>query len=115
MMESALAVVIGVLFACAVYQLLQPNLLRMIFGLMILSNAVNLLIVTAGRLTRGQPALIEEGAAVLAEPYANPLPQALTLTAVVISFGLISFVLVLAYRSYAAMGTIDMDEQTRED
>lgn len=114
-MEVALAVLVGALFACAIYLLLQPNLLRMVFGLMILNNAVNLLIVTAGRLTRGRPALIEEGRVVLAEPYANPLPQALTLTAVVIGFGLIAFALVLVYRSYAALGTIDTDRLTRED
>lgn len=115
MMEVALAVTIGALIACAVYLLLQPNLLRMILGLMIFNNAVNLLIVTAGRLTRGRPALIEEGAATPAEPIANPLPQALTLTSVVIGFGLIAFTLVLVYRSYPALGTIDTDAQTRED
>jgi multicomponent Na+:H+ antiporter subunit C len=114
-MDIALPVVIGALFACALYLLLQPNLLRMVFGLTILNNAVNLLIVAAGRTTGRQPALVEQGASALGEQSSNPLPQAFTLTAVVIGFGLITFALVLVYRSFPLVGTIDTDAQTRED
>jgi multicomponent Na+:H+ antiporter subunit C len=114
-MDIALAVVIGALFACALHLFLQPNLLRMVFGLSILSNAVNLLIMRAGRITGREPALVEQGASALSEQSGNPLPQAFTLTAVVIGFGLLAFVLVLVYRSYPIVGTIDTDAQTRED
>lgn len=113
-MDIALAVVIGVLFACALYLFLQPNLLRMVFGLSILNNAVNLLIVVAGRVTHRQPALIDEGAEALAEQSSNPLPQAFALTAVVIGFGLLAFTLVLVYRSHSVLGTTDTDALARE-
>jgi multicomponent Na+:H+ antiporter subunit C len=115
-MEVALSVLVGALFACGFYLLMQRNLLRMIFGLAILNNAANLLVMTVGRITRGQPALIDEGATVPASS-GNPLPQALTLTAVVIGFGLLAFTLVLVYRSYPALGTLDTDTDphTRED
>lgn len=113
-MDTGLAVVIGALFACALYLFLQPNLLRMVFGLSILNNAVNLLILAAGRVHRRQPALIEEGAEALAGSSSNPLPQAFTLTAVVISFGLFAFTLVLVYRGYRVLGTIDTDAYRKE-
>jgi multicomponent Na+:H+ antiporter subunit C len=113
-MEVALAVLVGALFACGFYLLMQRNLLRMIFGLAILNNAANLLVMTVGRITRGQPALIEEGAVVPASS-GNPLPQALTLTAVVIGFGLLAFTLVLVHRSYPALGTLDTDADAHTD
>lgn len=113
-MEIALAVLVGALFACGLHLVLQSNLLRMVFGLSILNTAVNLLIITVGRVTRGRPALIEEGASVPVEPMSNPLPQALALTAVVIGFGLLAFTLVLVLRSYPALGTLDTDLHTRE-
>jgi multicomponent Na+:H+ antiporter subunit C len=111
-MELILAVVSGCLFATSFYLLLRRNLLRFIIGLIILSNAVNLLIFTMGRLTRGQPPVIPSGMKVPPEPYANPLPQALILTAIVISFGLLVFTLVLIYRNYTVGRTIDADGLT---
>lgn len=108
-MELILAVVSGSLFAAAFYLLLRRNLLRFIIGVIIMGNAVNLLIFTMGRLTRGQPPVIPKGMTVPPIPYANPLPQALILTAIVISFGLLSFTLVLIYRNYTISRTIDAD------
>ena len=108
-MELILAVVSGSLFAAAFYLLLRRNLLRFIIGVIIMGNAVNLLIFTMGRLTRGQPPVIPKGMVVPPAPYANPLPQALILTAIVISFGLLSFTLVLIYRNYTTSRTIDAD------
>lgn len=81
----------------------------MLFGLILLSNAVNLLILTAGGLTRGTPPLIASGATEMPAGAANPLPQALILTAIVIGFGLIAFALILIYRTYTATGTLDAD------
>jgi multicomponent Na+:H+ antiporter subunit C len=114
-MDIALAVVIGALVSCALYLFLQPNLLRMVFGLTILNNAVNLLIIAGGRITSRQPALVEQGKTALGDHSGNPLPQAFTLTAVVIGFGLLAFVLVLVYQSYSIVGTIDTDAQTLEE
>lgn len=108
-METAFAFVIGGLVAASVYLLLQRNLLKLMFGLVLLSNAANLLIFTVGRLTRGAAPLIPESATVPPGAIANPLPQAMILTAIVISFGLLAFGLVLVYRANQTLGTVDSD------
>jgi multicomponent Na+:H+ antiporter subunit C len=109
-MELILAVVSGCLLAASFYLLMRRNLVRFVIGLIVLSNAVNLLIFTMGRLTRAQPPVIPSGAKVPPAPYANPLPQALILTAIVISFGLLAFTLVLVYRNYTVGRTLNADE-----
>jgi multicomponent Na+:H+ antiporter subunit C len=106
-MESALALYTGLLVAGAVYLLLSQNLVRMLFGLIMLSNAVNLVIFTAGGLAHRKPALIAMGRTMPDGPIANALPQALILTAIVIGFALLVFVFVLFYRSYQSLGTVD--------
>lgn len=108
-MEVLLAITSGVLFAASFYLLLRRNLLRFVVGLIMLSNAVNLLIFIMGRLTQGNPPLIPFGEHVPPTPYANPLPQALILTAIVISFGLLAFTLVLVHRNYLTTDTLDSD------
>jgi len=75
-----------------------------------LSNATHLLIFTAGRLTLEVPPLIPYTHDVPVEAIANPLPQALILTAIVISFALFSFILILTYRTFQESGTVDVDE-----
>jgi multicomponent Na+:H+ antiporter subunit C len=107
--ETVLAFLIGWLFAAAVYLMLSRSLVRYLFGLILISNAVNLVIFAAGRLTPGSPALVPEGLAVPAKAMANALPQALILTAIVIGFGLLAFALVLAYRAREELGTVDTD------
>lgn len=115
-MEPLLALLAGVLFAAGTYLILRRNQLRMIFGIVLLGNAVNVLLMAAGRLTwGGRPALVPEGADVPPEPFANPLPQALVLTAIVIGFGLTAFTLVLIYRSYQTHGTLDQDDLADEE
>lgn len=108
-MQTLLACLAGVLAAAGVYLMLRRDLLRMIFGLVLLSNAVNLLVFGMGRVARVAPPLVPEGAAAPTAAYANPLPQALVLTAIVIGFGLTAFALVLTYRSYATLGTTATD------
>ena len=98
-MEALLALTIGVLVAAAVYLMLSGHVLRFIFGLVLISNAANLMIFTAGRLTEGAPPLIPEGADAPAGLVANALPQALVLTAIVIGFGLFAFALTLVWRA----------------
>lgn len=108
-MEALLVITSGVLFTASFYLLLRRNLLRFVIGLIMLSNAVNLLLFAMGRLEPANPPLIPHGAHVPPEPYANPLPQALILTAIVISFGLLTFTLVLIYRNYSITRTLDVD------
>ena len=108
-MELLLALTIGALVAASVYLMLARNVLRFIFGLVLISNAANLTIFLSGRLTPAVPPLIAEGALAAEPGVANALPQALVLTAIVIGFGLFAFALVLVSRAYAAMGTLDGD------
>ena len=109
-MEQITAIVSGAMIAGSFYLLMRRSLLRFVIGLIMLSNGVNLLIFTMGRLTRAVPPVIPKGAKVPPEPFANPLPQALILTAIVISFGLLAFTLVLVYRHFAAGRSIEADD-----
>ncbi|MFA7428971.1 MAG: Na+/H+ antiporter subunit C [Rhodospirillaceae bacterium] len=106
-MDLVLPILTGVLIACSTYLMLSRNLVRVVLGLSLLSNAVNLIIFASGRVTRAIPPLIAEGGTLPPDGYANPLPQALVLTAIVIGFGLLAFALVLTYRSYQELGTVD--------
>jgi multicomponent Na+:H+ antiporter subunit C len=108
-METILAVSCGVMVAASIYLMLSGNLIRFIFGLVLATNAVNLLIFVAGRLSEIRPPLIPEDAMVPAESLANAVPQALILTAIVIGFALLSFVFILFYKTYAALGTVDAE------
>jgi multicomponent Na+:H+ antiporter subunit C len=108
-METALAFLIGIVAAASVYLMLSGNLIRFIFGLVLATNAVNLLIFVSGRLTHTRPPLIPENAETPLGPVANALPQALILTAIVIGFALLSFVFILFYRTYQSLGTVDTE------
>ncbi|PHP65166.1 Na+/H+ antiporter subunit C [Zhengella mangrovi] len=109
-METALSVLVGLFFAVAIYLLLSKHTIRILLGVALLGNAVNLLIFTAGRVLRETPPIIPDGLYTPPVPVANPLPQALILTAIVISFSFFAFLLVLAYRAYQDIGTDDTDE-----
>lgn len=108
-MEALLALLIGALVAASVYLMLSRHVVRFLFGLVLFSNAVNLLLFTAGRLLWGEPPLVPEGLQAPLETVANPLPQALILTAIVIGFGLLAFALVLSVRAVSALDTADLD------
>ena len=114
-MESTLAVFIGSLVTGGVYLLLSQNLVRMLFGLIMLSNAVNLAIFTAGGLSHRKPAFISAGGVDPVPAMANALPQALILTAIVIGFALLVFMFVLFYRAYETMGTVDTRQMPEND
>lgn len=108
-METVLAILSGVLTAAAVWLMLSGNLLRFLFGLLLMSNAVNLAIFAAGRLTEAAPPLLEPGGALPHGEMANALPQALLLTAIVIGFGLFAFALALTIRAYRNFGHLEVD------
>jgi multicomponent Na+:H+ antiporter subunit C len=76
---------------------------------------VNLLMFTAAGLTRGRPPLVPAGAVTAVPPVADPLPQALILTAIVIAFGLLAFAVVLVQSAYRVLGTDDVDEMREAD
>ncbi|KKB34985.1 Na(+) H(+) antiporter subunit C [Bacillus thermotolerans] len=101
-----MSILIGFLFASAVYLMLSKSLLRIIVGTGLLSHGAHLLLITMAGLKRGAAPLLGEEAA----SYVDPLPQALILTAIVISFGITAFFLVLAYRAYQELGTDNTEE-----
>ena len=76
-MEVAFAALIGIFFTAAVYMMLSPHVIRILLGVVVLGNAVNLLIFTSGRLTREVPPIVPDSLTVAAPTIANPLPQAL--------------------------------------
>ena len=113
-MELVLALLIGVLTAASVWLMLSRNLVRFLFGLVLIGNVANLSIFTVGGLTVEAPPFVVDGTVATVGTatgaVANPLPQALVLTAIVIGFGLVSFMLVLALRAWRTLGTVDVDE-----
>lgn len=112
-MVLVLSILVGVLYASGVYMILRRSLVKVIIGLIFLGHAANLLIFTIGRITKGKPAFVPETG--LSEPFADPLPQALILTAIVIGFGVQAFALVLFKRTYDRVGTDDLDQLKSTD
>ncbi|WP_237154851.1 Na+/H+ antiporter subunit C [Oryzibacter oryziterrae] len=108
-MESVFALLVTAFMAVSVYLMLSRHIIRVLIGLALLGNGVNLLIFTAGRLTRETPPLIAPDAEAITGIVANPLPQALILTAIVISFSFFALLLVLGFRAYQDLGTDDTD------
>jgi multicomponent Na+:H+ antiporter subunit C len=113
-MEGVYALVVGGLYAAGFYLLLRRSPVRVIVGLAFLSHAAHLLIFVSAGLTRGRPPLVAEGATAPAAPFADPLPQALVLTAIVISFALLAFALVLFYRTHQEARSDDLDRVTHD-
>ncbi|WP_267549739.1 Na+/H+ antiporter subunit C [Rhizobium rhizogenes] len=109
-MEVVFATLVGLFFAAAIYLILSKFSIRIMLGIAILGNAVNLLLFTAGRITREVPPIIPQGQSTLDLAAANPLPQALILTAIVISFSFLAFLLVLTYRAYQDLKTDNTGE-----
>ena len=114
-MELIFAIVVGGLYAAGIYLMLQRNMVKLILGLALLSHGANLLIFTAGGLTRAHAPLIPSEAHTLATAAADPVPQAFILTAIVISFGVTAFTLVLVHRTHQEVGTDDLDDMRTTD
>jgi len=110
-----MAIIVGWLYACAIFLILRRSILKLVLGLVLLTSAANLLIFTAANLKRGNPPIIPAGQLQPLPGYADPLPQALILTAIVIGFGTLAFTLVLTYRAYKTLGTDDLDELKSTD
>lgn len=113
-MEVILAVLIGVLYASGLYMMLRRSFVKILLGLIFLGHAANLLIFTVGRITRAEPAFVNADGS-LPQPFADPLPQALILTAIVISFGVQAFAIILFKKAYETVGTDDIDSLNTTD
>lgn len=107
-MEPVFALAFGVMVAVAAYLLMSRNVLRVVLGLLVLGNAANLCIFISGRMGTRVPPLVEAGQTTIAAS-ANPLPQALILTAIVISFSLVAFTVVLFESAHRRLGTLDAE------
>ncbi len=107
--QFVLAVVLGLLFAIGTFLVLRRDVVRVVWGITIISQATNMYLVTMGGLAGSVP-ILGHGEAADPATVANPLVQALVLTAIVIGFGTTAFALVLTYRVYEEHGTIDLAE-----
>ncbi|GGD27245.1 Na+/H+ antiporter subunit C [Flavobacterium orientale] len=114
-MEILLAVITGLLYGAGVYMILRRSLVKLIIGLILLGNGANILIFLVGRIVKGKPPIIPEDSSTILDTYADPVPQALILTAIVISFGLQAFAIVLIKRAYKVVKTDDLDQMNTTD
>jgi multicomponent Na+:H+ antiporter subunit C len=113
-MEIVLAILIGVLYTAGVYMLLRRSILKFIIGIIFLSNATNLLVFISSGIIAGQAAFVD-GTTTSSNNLADPLPQALVLTAIVIGFGIVVFTLALKFKFFETTGTDDLDQLQQTD
>jgi multicomponent Na+:H+ antiporter subunit C len=114
-MELLLVILIGVLYSAGIYLMFRRSMVRLLLGLILLGNGANLLIFLMGDIAKGKPPIIPADASVFADVYADPVPQSLILTAIVISFGLQSFAIILLKRVYLLTGSDDLDTLNTHD
>lgn len=103
-MELVYSVTVGVMVTCSIFLMLRGHTFSVVLGLTLMSYAVNLFLFASGGLDLHKPAILAEGAS-----YADPLPQALVLTAIVIGFAMTAFALILAIRARADLGNDNVD------
>lgn len=114
-MNIILALVIGTLYGTGLFMILRRSITKLLFGLILWGHGTNLLIFVSCGLVRGAPPLIPEGKEQLEMPYADPVAQALILTAIVISFAVVAFTSVLLYQIYRTIETDDIDQLRASD
>lgn len=110
-MEALVAITIGMISAVGVFLILRARTFPVVLGLTLMSYAINVFLFSMGRLSIGQPAIIQDEVT----SYADPLPQALVLTAIVISFAMTAFLIVLALKTRAELGNDHVDGLHRDD
>jgi multicomponent Na+:H+ antiporter subunit C len=106
-MQVETALLVGVLFACATYLILQRSFVRILFGFVVLSNAANLMVLGVSGVPDGlnPPVVLDPST-----PMVDPLPQALILTAIVIAFGMTAYLVLLLYRLFLDQKTTNAGE-----
>lgn len=110
-METLMTIIAKILFTIGIYLVLSKSLLRIILGTSIFTHGVHIMLLAVSGLKTGAPPLLGEEAA----SYTDPLPQALILTSIVISFAVTAFFLVLGYRTYVELGSDHMGQLKGED
>lgn len=114
-MELLIAILVGFLFAGGVFCLLRRSVVKLVIGIILLSQGANLLLFATGGLISGEPPMVPQGAKAPPMPFADPLPQAMVLTAIVIGFGLTAFLLVLVCRAHEAVESDDINAFDKTD
>jgi len=114
-MDLLIATLIGALFAGGVFCLLRRSIMKLIVGIMLMSQAANLLVFSASGLTDRRPTFVIDETGMPPAGYADPLPQALVLTAIVIGFGLVVFSISLLLKAYRAVGSDDVNAFNQTD
>jgi multicomponent Na+:H+ antiporter subunit C len=114
-MMLLLAILVAILYASGLYLVLRRSIVKLILGLVLLGHAANVLIFTSAGIVRGRPPLVPEGQTVIEGVHADPLPGALILTAIVISFAIVAFTAVLVRRAWQEVGTDDLDRMNTTD
>ncbi|WKN31747.1 NADH-quinone oxidoreductase subunit K [Porifericola rhodea] len=109
-----MTIITGVLYAAGVYLLMQRSFIKLVIGIILFAHASNFFLFTAGGITRAMPAFVHNGQPDV-EKLADPLPQALILTAIVIGLGIQAFAIVLLKRVYHVTGTSDLDKLRTTD
>lgn len=105
-METFIIIISGILYTVGTYLVLNKNLLRIILGITLYSHATHMMLMAINGVKKGAAPLLGENA----QSYTDPIPQALILTSIVISFALTAFLLVLGYRTYVELGTDNMKQ-----
>jgi len=108
-MIVVLVLAVAILYGTGVYLLLQRNLSRIVIGLALLGHGANLLLLMAGGRAGEAPLIGGEGG-----PYSDPLPQALALTAIVITFGVSAYLLAMAYRSWTLTRADEVEDDVED-
>ncbi len=114
-MELLLVLLVGVLYSAGIFLMLRRSMVKLLLGLLLIGNGANILIFLMGGLTKGRPPIIAEDQTNFTGPYADPVPQALILTAIVISFALTAFAIILLKKVYATTGSDDLDSLNIQD
>lgn len=115
MTEVFLSLAIGVLYAAGLYLMMCRNIAKFIIGLALIGHGANLLIFTAAGLSTQRAPIVPPGVTIPVVPIVDPLPQALILTAIVIGFGLLAFVLALFLSAHEVEGTDDLEKMRSTD
>ncbi|WP_114784038.1 NADH-quinone oxidoreductase subunit K [Botryobacter ruber] len=114
-MNLIIPVLIGAFFGVGLYLILHRHFFKLILGLILFGLATNMFIFVIVDLSRGSTAIIKRENEVAVEPFADPVPQALLLTAIVIGFAIQAFAIVLIKRVFQAIGTNDLDDLDKTD
>lgn len=114
-MELLFVILVGVLYSSGIYMMLRRSMVKLLIGILLLGNGANILIFLMGGIQKGKAPIIDEKHKTFLDAYADPVPQSLILTAIVISFALTAFAIVLLKKAYTLTGTDDLDSLNIQD